>query len=103
MVCLFERKGFDLRSNRDFSRKLEELDDILSRAIRHTEHRSLRVDQGVVELGNRAHGDAGERDGSSFCEHPERLRDQPSGGREDDRAVKSGWGIIFCPASPVGS
>ncbi len=89
VICLIERERLDLCSDRDVGRELQEIEDILSGAVRHAPNRPLLVEQAVVKLRDRAHGDPGEGYGASFCEDPERLQDQPADRREYDRAVEA--------------
>jgi hypothetical protein len=103
VICLIERERLDLRSNREVCRQLQQVEDILSRAVGDAHDGPFLVEQAVVKLRDRSHGDAGESDGSAFPEDPERLKDQPSDGREDDRAVEPTWGIVFCAACPAGT
>ena len=102
VICLIELERLDLRPNGDVGRELQEIDDILSSAVGHTLNGPLLVDQRVVKLWDRAHGDPGEGYGAPFCEDPERFEDQPSDGREYDRAVESARRVVFRPARPVG-
>ncbi len=61
------------------------------------------VEQRVVKLRDRAHGDPGEGYGTPFCEDPERLQDQPADRCEYHRAVELARGTVFCPTRPVGA
>ena len=102
-IRLFERESLDLCSNRDVGRESQEVYDVLSGAVGDASDSPLLIEQGVVKLRDRAHGDPGDSYRAAFPQDPERLRDQTSSGREDDRAIEPAWGIVLGAAGPVGT
>src|SRR3990172_5404521 len=88
VIRLFEREHLDLCSNRDVGRELQEIEDILSGAVGDAQQSPLLVEERIVDFRDRGHGDSGDRDSAALPEDPERLKDQPTNRREDDRAVE---------------
>src|SRR3990172_2744769 len=87
-VRLVERKGLHLRANRDVGREPQEVEGILSGAVGDAQQSPLLVEERIVDFRDRGHGDSGDRDSAALPEDPERLKDQPTNRREDDRAVE---------------
>lgn len=102
-VRFVKREGVGLCSNGDVGRELQEIDDVLSGAIRHAADRPLLVKQRIGELRDRSHRDPGNRHSPPLPKHSKRLQDQPTDRREDDRAVETARRVIFCLANPTGA
>ena len=88
LVCLFQYKGPDLRSDRHPWRQRQKLHSVLPGEVSHGAEHPFAPEEIVGERGDITHMDASANDGSASSYGPERRWDQFPGRGKDDGRMK---------------
>ena len=99
-VCLLKFEDFDICSQASLYSKRKELAAIVAGTVGNTTDHTFPVEQGVIHLRDRAHGNSGERQGAAFPQAAESYRNKRACGGENDGGVKLARRHFLACANP---
>src|SRR6266568_7184584 len=102
LVGLLQGIHANLGFERDFCRQLQEFASVAPGTVRNASYNTLLIQERVIHLRDRTHGDSRKRKCPGFSERSQRLWNQRSRGSEDNRGIEQMWWSALGSAHPRG-